>query len=229
MLYHIDPSYWIIMLPALLLSLYSSFKVKRVFAQYSRIKNSSSMTGAEVAEALLERNNLSSIKVIKTSGFLSDHYDPSKKVIRLSPDVYSSSSIAAIGVAAHETGHAIQHSKSYAPLILRNTMIPLASLGSNLSWLIIMIGFIIQALALIKFGITLFIFVVIFQIITLPVEFDASKKAKIMLSEFGIVPSRDIAAVNKVLNAAALTYIAATASAIATLLYFILRIGSIDD
>lgn len=229
MLYHIDPSYWIIMLPALLLSLYSSFKVKRVFAQYSRIKNSSSMTGAEVAEALLERNNLSSIKVIKTSGFLSDHYDPSKKVIRLSPDVYSSSSIAAIGVAAHETGHAIQHSKSYAPLILRNTMIPLASLGSNLSWLIIMIGFIIQALALIKFGITLFIFVVIFQIITLPVEFDASKKAKIMLSEFGIVPSRDIAAVNKVLNAAALTYIAATASAIATLLYFILRTGSIDD
>lgn len=229
MLYHIDPLYWIIMLPALLLSLYSSFKVKRVFAQYSRIKNSSSMTGAEVAEALLERNNLPSIKVIKTSGFLSDHYDPSKKVIRLSPDVYSSSSIAAIGVAAHETGHALQHSRSYAPLILRNTMVPLASLGSNLSWLIIMIGFIIQALALIKFGITLFIFVVIFQIITLPVEFDASKKAKIMLSEFGIVPSRDIAAVNKVLNAAALTYIAATASAIATLLYFILRIGSIDD
>lgn len=220
------------MLPAILLSLYSSFKVKRVFAEYSRIKNSSSITGAEVAKVLLEKNNLSSIKVIMTSGFLSDHYDPSKKVIRLSPDVYNSPSIASIGVAAHETGHAIQHSKSYAPLILRNTMVPLASLGSNLAWFIIMIGFIIQALQLIKLGIILFTLLVIFQIITLPVEFNASRRAKIMLTEYGIVPLRDLEAVSKVLNAAALTYVAAAASAIATLLYFMLRsglIGSRDD
>jgi Zn-dependent membrane protease YugP len=233
MLFQIDPLYWMIMAPVLLLSLYASFKVKNVFSEYSKERNSALMTGAEVAEALLERNGLSStIQVVESKGFLSDHYDPTKKIIKLSPEVYNSPSIAAMGVAAHETGHAIQHAKSYAPLVLRNMMVPLASIGSNLSWIIIIAGFLLQALSLIKFGILLFSLVVIFQIITLPVEFNASRRAKLMLSEYGIVPSRDIEGVSRVLTAAALTYVAAAASSIATLLYFLLRsglIGGRDD
>ncbi len=161
----------------------------------------------------------------KPSGFLSDHYDPIKKIVRLSREVFNSKSVASIGVAAHETGHAIQHAKAYRPLMLRNAIAPTASIGSNLSWIIIMVGFVFGALGIVKLGIVLFSIVVVFQLITLPVEFNASAKAKEILYSQGILSSNELAGVSKVLSAAALTYVAAAASSIMTLLYFLIRAG----
>lgn len=224
-MFGIDPLYWMLMAPVFLLSLWASFRVKRAFKKYSTVMSHSGRTGAQVAELLLSRSGLGHIPVVETSGFLSDHYDPSKKVIRLSPDVFGSNSIAAIGVAAHETGHAIQHAKAYSPLMLRNTMAPIASIGSNLSWIIIMAGFIFGALGLVKVGIVLFSVVVFFQLITLPVEFNASTRAKEILVSYGVVSSGEVEGVSKVLSAAAMTYVAAAASAIVTLLYFLIRAG----
>ena len=221
----IDPLYWIMMLPVLLLSLWASMKVKSTFKKYSKIATRSGYTGARVAEMILQQNGLGNIPVVETKGFLSDHYDPVKKVVRLSTDVYRSNSIAAIGVAAHETGHALQHSKEYRPLVLRNMMAPMASIGSNLSWIIIFAGFIIGALGLVKVGIILFSVVVAFQLVTLPVEFNASTRAKAVLSTYGIVNATELKGVNNVLSAAAMTYVAAAASAIMTLLYFLIRAG----
>lgn len=225
MLFGIDPLYWIMMMPVLALSLFASLKVKTTYKKYSRIQSSSGMTGADVAREILNRNGLGNVSVVETQGFLSDHYDPAKKEVRLSPDNYRSSSIAAIGVAAHETGHAIQHAKSYAPLVLRNMMVPVASIGSNFSWIIILAGFIMGAMGLVKAGILLFSVVVFFQLVTLPVEFNASSRAKEILSSQVMISSSDSAGVSKVLSAAAMTYVAAAASSIMTLLYFLIRAG----
>ncbi len=225
MLWGIDPLYWIMMIPVLLLSLFTSIKVKSTFNKYSRIATASGLTGAEVAMQILRRNGLSGVSVTETSGFLSDHYDPSKKVVRLSPNVYRSNSIAAIGVAAHETGHAIQHAKAYSPLVLRNTMVPIASIGSNMSWIVIIAGFLLGMMGLVKIGIILFSAVVFFQLVTLPVEFNASSRAKQMLASYGLVSQTELAGVNRVLSAAAMTYVAAAASSIMTLLYFLVRAG----
>lgn len=225
----LDPLYWIMMLPVLLLSGYASLKVKSAYKKYSKIKSRSGMTGAEIAREILVRNGLSNVAVMETRGFLSDHYDPGKKVVRLSSDVYHSSSISALGVAAHETGHAIQHAKSYSPLVLRNMMVPVASFGSNFAWIVIIAGFIFGALGLVKAGIVLFSIVVVFQLITLPVEFNASSRAKAMLSSYGIVSSQELAGIKKVLSAAAMTYVAAAASAVMTLLYFLMRAGILGD
>jgi len=221
----IDPLYWMMMLPVLLLSIYASFKVKSTFNKFSKYRISRNLTGAEVARQILKSNGLNNIDVVETSGFLSDHYDPIKKIIRLSPEVYNNNTIASIGVAAHETGHAIQHAKAYRPLILRNAIAPTASIGSNLSWIIIMAGFVLGATGLVKIGILLFSLVVVFQLITLPVEFNASAKAKEILLARGIVSSNELAGVNSVLSAAAMTYVAAAASSIMTLLYFLIRAG----
>ena len=221
----IDPLYWMMMLPVLLLSGFASLRVKSAFNKYSRMANRSGMTGADVAKQILRRNDLNHVQVLESKGFLSDHYDPTKKVVKLSPNVYGSNSIAAIGVAAHETGHAVQHARFYSPLILRNMMVPMASIGSNLSWIIIIAGFFMGMLGLVKIGIILFSAVVVFQIITLPVEFNASARAKKMLQEYGIVSSADMRGVSAVLNAAAMTYVAAAASSVMTLLYFLIRAG----
>lgn len=221
----IDPLYWMMMAPVLLLSAIASFRVKSAFNRYSKVGNRSGMTGAEVAEAILRRSGLSQVEVKEAQGFLSDHYDPAKKVIKLSPNVFGSKSVAAVGIAAHETGHAVQHSKAYGPLSLRNTMVPVASLGSNFAWIIIIAGFVLNMLGMVKVGIVLFSIVVVFQLITLPVEFNASARAKQMLQEYGIVSQSDIQGVNAVLSAAAMTYVAAAASAVMTLLYFLLRSG----
>jgi Zn-dependent membrane protease YugP len=232
MFQYIDPLYWMLMAPVLLLSLWASFSVKRAFKKYSQLRSMSGMTGAQVARSILDQNGLSHITVEKHDGFLSDHYDPSKGAVRLSTQVYDNPSVASIGIAAHETGHAIQHAQKYAPLELRNLMVPVASIGSNMSWIIIMAGFFLGALGLIKIGIILFSVVVFFQFITLPVEFDASNRAKKLLTQYGMVSGQEGVAVAKVLNAAAMTYVAAAASAIATLLYFLLRsglLGSRDD
>ena len=225
MFYGIDPLYWMMMAPVLILSLYATIKVKSTFNKYSKVMSASGMTGADVATQLLRRNGINDVSVTETGGFLSDHYDPSKKVIRLSPNVFRSNSVAAIGVAAHETGHAIQHAKAYSPLVLRNTMVPIANIGSSMSWIIILAGFIFGFMGLVKIGIVLFSAVVIFQVITLPVEFNASSRAKEMLASYGLISQTELGGVRKVLSAAAMTYVAAAASSIMTLLYFLIRAG----
>jgi uncharacterized protein len=225
MMYGIDPLYWMMMAPVLILSLVATVKVKSTFNKYSKVMSASGMTGADVAMQLLRRNGLTNVTVTETGGFLSDHYDPSKKVIRLSPNVFRSNSVAAIGVAAHETGHAIQHAKAYSPLVLRNTMVPVANIGSSLSWIIIFAGFIFGLMGLVKVGIVLFSVVVFFQLVTLPVEFNASSRAKEMLASYGLISQTELQGVNKVLSAAAMTYVAAAASSIMTLLYFLIRAG----
>ncbi len=225
----IDPLYWMMMAPVLLLSLWASMRVKSTFRKYSQVGSGSGRTGAQVAELILGHNGLGNIPVEETTGFLSDHYDPIKKVIRLSPDVYRGSSLASIGVAAHETGHALQHARRYQPLMLRNMIAPTASIGSNMAWIVIMAGFVINSLGLVKIGIVLFSVVVVFQLITLPVEFNASSRAKEILSTYGIVSSGELAGVSRVLSAAAMTYVAAAASAIVTLLYFLIRAGLLGN
>ncbi|MCU0847570.1 MAG: zinc metallopeptidase [Spirochaetes bacterium] len=221
----IDPLYWMMMIPVFILSAFSSLRVKTTFNKFSKLGSRSGMTGAETAALILKRNGLSDVQVVETGGFLSDHYDPSKRVVRLSPDVFRNNSIAAIGVAAHETGHAVQHKTGYSPLVLRNMMVPIASIGSNFAWIIIIAGFVLGFLGLVKIGIVLFSAVVFFQIVTLPVEFNASSRAKEMLSSYGILSSTEMEGVKKVLSAAAMTYVAAAASAIMTLLYFLIRAG----
>ena len=225
MLLGIDPLYWMMMAPVLILSLYASIKVKSTYSKYSKTASLSGLTGSEAAAQILRRNGLSAVSVVETGGFLSDHYDPRKKVVRLSPDVFRSNSIAAIGVAAHETGHAIQHAKSYAPLMLRNTIVPVGQFGSSFAWIAIILGFILGFMGLVKAGIILFSAVVFFQLITLPVEFNASSRAKEMLASYGLLSQGELAGVRKVLSAAAMTYVAAAASSIMTLLYFLLRAG----
>ena len=225
MYFGLDPLYWMMMIPVLLLSLFSSIRVKSTFSRYSRTATASGMTGAQVALEILRRNGLTNVSVTETGGFLSDHYDPAKKVVRLSPNVYRSNSIAAIGVAAHETGHAIQHAKSYGPLALRNTMVPVANIGSSLSWIIIFAGFILGIMGLVKVGVVLFSVVVFFQLITLPVEFNASSRAKELLASYGLVSGAELQGVNRVLSAAAMTYVAAAASSVVTLIYYLLRSG----
>ncbi|HNR39855.1 MAG TPA: zinc metallopeptidase [Acidobacteriota bacterium] len=226
-MFGIDPLYWMLMLPVMLLSFFASFRVKSAFKKYSQVRTAFGITGAQAARQILDRNGLNHVEVVETHGFLSDHYDPTKKVVRLSPEVYRSPSLASVGIAAHETGHAVQHAKSYAPLMLRNMMVPVASIGSNFAWIAIMAGFVIGMMGLVKIGILLFSAVVVFQLLTLPVEFNASAKAKEMLTGYGLVSTGELAGVNKVLSAAAMTYVAAAASAIVTLLYFLLRAGLI--
>ncbi len=225
MIYGLDPLYWIMMIPVVILSGYASMKVKSTFNKYSQKHVASGLSGAEVARKILDRQGLSNINVEQTQGFLSDHYDPSAKVLRLSPGVYSGRNIAALGVAAHEAGHAIQDLKNYVPLKLRSAMVPLASIGSNFSWIAIMAGFFLRFMGLVKIGIILFCIIVVFQIVTLPVEFDASSRAKVILRDMAFINGEEAKGVSKVLNAAALTYVAAALSSIMTLLYFLIRSG----
>ena len=220
-----DPLYIAMIAPPFLLSLYASWKVKSSFNKFSKKLTVGGKTGAVVAREILDRNGLSYVSVEMTQGLLSDHYDPGKKAVRLSPNVFNGQNIAALGVAAHETGHAIQHKQAYRPLVLRNMMVPIASIGSNFSWIILMAGFILSNMGIVKIGIILFATIVIFQLITLPVEFDASNRAKQILQSQGLVTAGELTGVNKVLGAAAMTYVAAAASAIMTLLYFLIRSG----
>lgn len=221
-----DPLYLIIVGPAMLLAVWAQFKVKRAFSKYSKVGVSSRVSGAQAAATMLREAGLHDVGIEEVRGFLSDHYDPRKKVLRLSPQVYRGTSVAAVGVACHEAGHAVQHAARYAPLALRNAIVPVASIGSWLAWPMIFGGMILNMAGLAQLGVLLFAGLVVFQIITLPVEFDASRRAKERLAGLGIVgtsgESRGVAAV---LNAAAMTYVAATIAALAQLLYFALRLG----
>lgn len=220
-----DPLYLIIIAPGLALSLWASWKTKSNFNKYSRIASSSGYTGAEAAQRLLDRAGISDVRIVRSSGMLSDHYNPVNKTLALSDGVYGSSSIAAIGVACHEAGHAIQHAQNYMPMWIRSMLVPTANIGSSLGYFVMFFGLILGALEMVLIGAVLFSAVLLFQIVTLPVEFDASSRAKRLVVEHGIVTPRETEGVSKVLNAAAMTYVAAVVSTALTLLYFLLRSG----
>lgn len=215
-------AYLIFILPAFILSIYAQFKVKSTFNKYSNVRAARSITGADVANMILRRNGMSHVNVEPVRGSLTDHYDPTTRTVRLSETVYGSNSIAALGVAAHEVGHAIQHSQQYGPLELRHRLVPITNFASAASFPILLLGFIMYSADLIFLGIILFSAVVLFHVVTLPVELNASRRAVLQLSEAGIISNQEAPMVKKVLSAAALTYLAATLSAIANLLYYVM-------
>lgn len=210
-------------LPALLLGLWAQFKVKSAFKRFSRIRTNIGLSGSQIARRMLDNNNLNNVEIEVTRGLLSDHYDPSKKTLRLSPDVYNSNSIAAAGIAAHEAGHAIQDSENYAFLQMRTLLIPTVKIGSWVGPIIFMIGLMLATsfgTQIAWAGLIIFAATAVFTLITLPVEFDATRKAKAWLSSSGMIHHEEMAGINSVLNAAALTYVAAAAQAISTILYY---------
>lgn len=221
--------YIVFILPALLLSLYAQMKVKNTFNKYSQVRSARGYNGAEVASSILRRNGISSVGVEAVGGSLTDHYDPVSHRLRLSESVYGNNSIAAIGVAAHEAGHAIQHHQQYGPLVLRHKIVPITNFASSASFPIILIGFFLNSLNLIALGILLFSAVVLFHLVTLPVELNASRRAVLQLTETGMVTSQEVPMVKSVLSAAALTYLAATLSAIANLLYYLMIFMGQDE
>jgi Zn-dependent membrane protease YugP len=205
------------------LSLWATARVKGSFAKYSRVGVRSGMTGAQAAAAVARAGGALDVSIEKHQGFLSDHYDPRAKALRLSPEVHDGKSISAIAVAAHEAGHAIQDVEAYGPLVFRSKMVPVASIGNNIWPILIMMGFFFQATQLYNVGIILFSAVVVFQLVTLPVEFDASKRAKLVLADSGIVSTQEEAqGVEKVLGAAAMTYVAAALTSVLQLAALIL-------
>ena len=216
-----DPLYWLMLAPALILGLWAQTRVKSAFARANQVP--APMTGAAAARYVLDSAGLQNIDIEPVDGFLSDHYDPRSKVLRLSPQVYQGRSMAAVGIAAHEAGHAIQDAKRYAPLVVRNAIVPVASFGGGISMTLLFLGAALGIAALMKIGIVLFSAAVFFQIVNLPVEFDASNRAKAQLDALGVVPRQDQQHVREVLNAAAWTYVAGTLQAVMTLLYFIMR------
>ena len=224
-----DMNYLIVMLPTLILSLIAQGMVKGRFAKYSRVPVSSGLTGAQAAYEMLRSSGLETkVRIEQVSGFLSDHYDPRAKVLRLSPEVYGGRSIASIGVACHEVGHAMQDAKGYLPLVLRNMAVPAAQFGSNLGIILFFVGFMLTSSIPVLgtniawLGLILFAGVVVFQLVNLPVEFNASTRAKQMASSLGFVNGRaEEDGMAKVLSAAALTYVAATLTAVVTLLYYV--------
>ncbi len=227
-----DPMYLLFLLPGLLLAMWAQWRVSSAFAEASQIRPHSGLTGAQAADEVLRTELVDGVGIGQSEGHLSDHYDPRDKVLRLSPEVYGADSLAAVGVAAHEAGHAIQHARGYPLLVMRNALVPLATFGSKASFLIIFAGialawmhFFFAAKWLVYFGIAAFSMTVVFQLVNLPVEFDASRRARIALRNTGIITMEEDETVGKVLNAAALTYVAATLTAVLTLLYWLFRSG----
>lgn len=209
-------SYMIYVLPGLILALYAQSKITRNYAKYSKIRNSRSLTGAEVARIILDRNGLSDVTIRRINGTLTDHYDPRDKSLSLSQNVYDGESIASAAVAAHEVGHAIQDKESYRPLVLRQTLAPAAQIGSNFAITLVILGMFVSEI-LINVGIAMFIVAVLFTIITLPVEVDASRRAKLQLAD-NIMTEKELDGARDVLSAAALTYLASMITAIGNLL-----------
>jgi len=223
-----DPTF-ILLLPAMILAVYAQFKVQSTFRRYAEIRSGTGYTGAQIAAELLRRQGITDVKIEPVQGMLADHYDPRTKVLRLSPDVYGSDSLAAIGVAAHETGHAVQHRVGYAPLALRSAIVPLASYGSNAAWILFLIGLIVSSRPLMDLGILIFLGYVLFALVTLPVELNASSRAVQLLQGQGFVLPQEAAGVRAVLNAAALTYIAAAAMAVLQLVRLIVLRNARND
>ena len=215
-----------VFLPLLALMGLVQLFLKTTYGHYSRVGNRAGITGAEAAQRILSSSGIYDVRVEEVSGFLSDHYDPREKVLRLSPQNYEGTSIAAVGVAAHEAGHALQHAQQYAPLVLRNLAVPAASIGSTMGWIVLVIGLVFyKPLALVGLGLVACI--AVFQLINLPVEFDASRRALQLLPSTGILAGEEVGGARKVLMAAALTYVAALIAAIWQLLYYAWLLGLI--
>ena len=221
----LDPWYFLFILPGFLLSLWAQSKVKGNFAKYSAVRNGAGLTGAQTSRRILDNEGLNAIPIEQVQGSLTDHYDPRTRVLRLSQPVYGSESVSAMAVAAHEAGHAIQQKVGYAPLKFRSAIVPLASIGSQLGFLLLILGIIIGITGLAWAGVALFALSTVFALVTLPVEFDASRRAKQSLKSLGLTGPDDAAAVDKVLDAAAWTYVAAFLTSALSLLYY-MRLAS---
>jgi Zn-dependent membrane protease YugP len=231
-----DPLYLLLTVPALIFSIWAQFRVKSTFKRFSQVGVRSGMTGAEAAAAVMRAGGVSGVAIERHQGFLSDHYDPKARALRLSPEVHDGRSVSSIAVAAHEAGHSIQDAVGYGPLILRSKLVPIANIGSRLWILSFLVGSIMAGSQdvlgpqLMALGVVMFAAVVLFQLVTLPTEFDASNRAKVVLAQSGIVSTREEAdGVNQVLGAAAMTYVAAAAASIMQLIYLILRMRGSRD
>lgn len=228
---YFDPTYFLVLI-GVIICLAASAKMKSTFNRYSRVRSHSGMTGRQAAEEILRRAGIYDVRIEHISGSLTDHYDPRSKVLRLSDTVYNQTSVAAMGVAAHECGHAIQHQTGYVPLSIRGALVPVVNLGSTIAWPLIIIGMFINSrssLLFINLGILAFSLAVLFQIVTLPVEFNASGRAIKILGESGMLYPEEVSAIRKVLKAAALTYVAGAASAILQLLRILILTGNRRD
>jgi Zn-dependent membrane protease YugP len=216
-------TYLLFVLPAIALGLYAQWLVKKTFARYTEVPSSAGVPGAEVARRILERQGLADVEVLPSSGELSDHYDPRKRTVNLSPDVYEGTSVSSTAVAAHEVGHALQHAQAWTPMQIRSAIAPVVGFASNTWFLLLFAGFILGAVGLIKVAIVVYAAVVVFQLVTLPVEFNASSRAKTQLGELGLVGASggEIEGTRKVLRSAALTYVAAALASLLTLLYYV--------
>ena len=225
-----DPTYFLVLIGVIICSI-ASAKVRSTYNRYNRVRSSSGMTGAQAAERILRAAGITDVSIRHVSGNLSDHYDPRTKTVNLSDTVYGSQSVAAIGVAAHECGHVMQHAHGYFPLTFRSALVPVANLGSTLAWPMILIGLFFSGKSsslFIQFGILLFSLAVLFQLVTLPVEFNASRRALASVEQLGLLSSDEIPKTRRVLSAAALTYVASAAAAILQLLRLILLFGGRD-
>ena len=220
-MFYFNPLYLVFSLPALLLALIAQWRVQAAISKYSRIYTGRGATGARVARAILDGYGLQHVAVERTSGFLGDHYDPLSRTLRLSPEVHDTPSVAAVGIAAHETGHALQHAEGYWPLQARSAIVPVVQFGSYLGPLVFLLGFLLNFTGLAWAGVFLFAGVAVFALITLPVEFDASRRAKELLASQGYAWGEELTGVSRVLDAAALTYVAGLAQALSTLLNYV--------
>lgn len=218
-----DYYYLILVVPAILISLLAQINVKKTYASMSKIRNVRNLTGAEAAIRVLSHYGINNVRVERTSGKLTDHYDPRSNVIRLSPEVYSGTSIASVGIACHEAGHAAQHAQSYAPIKIRNAVLPVANIGSSMGFTIAIIGYFMGLDIIVNIGVILFAAVVVFQLVTLPVEFNASSRAIRVIDETGMLHTDEIPKARKVLRAAAMTYVASLLVSIMSLVRLILR------
>jgi len=220
---YFDPVYLLFALPGMILAILAQIFVKSTFARYKQVRASSGMSGAQAAHQMLSFAGVHSCRIEPVQGFLTDHYDPSSKTLRLSPEVFNGTDLSAIGVACHEAGHAIQHAESYTWLSLRSTLVPLANFGSHFSYILFIAGYLFSAPALINLGLLLFSLAVLFTIVTLPVEWNASSRAKRLMVTSGVISAREAAQAGSVLNAAFMTYVAAAVQALSTLLYYFFR------
>ena len=220
----LDPMYFVFMIPGLLFMLWAQNKVRGSYAKFSKVRNLEGVTGAQAARQVLDSNGLFDVPVEAVPGELTDHYDPRKRVLRLSQGVYNVPSVAAIGIAAHEAGHAIQHARAYAPLQLRTAIVPAVGIGSNVGFVALFLGVILNNPQIAWLGVGLFALATVFALITLPVEFDASRRAKQALQNAGLVTVQESQGVAKVLDAAAWTYIAGFAASLLTLLYYVMLV-----
>lgn len=214
-----------VLVPGLLLSGGASWLVKSAFNKYSQVGSRRGYTGAQAAQLLLDQAGIHDVQVVPTSGYLSDHYDPTNRRLALSEQVYGSSSLAALGVACHEAGHAIQHATNYGPLGMRSALVPVAGIGSNIGYFVMLGGLLLTSQSVVMIGAVIFSGVLLFQLVTLPVEFDATARAKRLIVDAGIIDQDERYGVDRTLNAAALTYVAAAISTLLTLLYFLIRSG----